>query len=89
MNAQPSQSFRNFEAARRLSLRTAKGRPSVVYRQWRPDWRHHPMVDTTAPDPILDLMAARSWAIAKPCDPATQQRYGELLQRVVSPVFLP
>lgn len=71
--------------------RVMKGRPKwrVTTTQPRPDWKHYPVRETVAPDPILDLKTARSWAIDKPFDPATQQRYGEVRQRVVSPVFLP
>lgn len=70
------------------SERVFKGRPAcrVVYRQTRPDWKHYPARDTVAPDPILDLLVARQWVVKAPHDPAVQQRYGELLQRVVSPV---
>lgn len=73
------------------SERVHKGRPRyrTVYRQWRPDWKHYPVRDAVAPDPILNLLAARQSARLRPCDPEVQQRYGELLQLVVSPAFLP
>lgn len=79
------------ELAYRKAERIAKGRPAcrVIYRQPRNDWRHHPVRDEVAPDPILVLYVARDWARRCRGDLAVQQRYGELLQRVVSPVNLP
>lgn len=44
------------------------------------------LVYTRYPDPILDLWTVRSIALEQKANPAAQQRYGELLQRVVSPL---
>lgn len=79
------------ELAYRKAERIAKGRPAyrINYTQPRPDWKHYPVRPTVAPDPILNLLAARKCARMRPSDPAVQQRYGEMLQRVVSPVHLP
>lgn len=75
----------------RVAERVAKGRPAFrhVWLQVRRDRDRYPHRETLSPDPILDLFVAREWARLKPCDPFTQQRYGEIRQRVVSPVFLP
>lgn len=79
------------ELAYRKAERIAKGRKAcrTVYTQPRPDWKHYPVRPTVAPDPILNLLAARKCARMLPGDLGVQQRYGELLQTVVSPVHLP
>lgn len=75
----------------RAAERVSKGRPPFrrLTLQVRRDRDRYPQRETVSPDPILDLYVARDNARYKPCDPFTQQRYGEIRQRVVSPVFLP
>lgn len=62
-------------------LRKAKGRTGVIYHQV--DVTTGLIMVNVAEDPILDLAVARSWWRKFP------SRYGEIRQRVVSPVSLP
>lgn len=62
-------------------LRKAKGRTGVVHKQI--DVTTGRIVTNVAEDPILDLAVARSWHWKRPA------HYGEIRQRVVSPVALP
>lgn len=71
----------------RCAIRRAKHRPEFRSR--------HDQFDVTAgrivnmgcrPDPMLDLYVART---TRRNSPFNAQRYGEIRQRVVSPVFLP
>ena len=71
----------------RCDIRELRGRPRfrTMTRQYDHSQRSL-MAATVAPDPILDLYVARSnWRSSS----ATAQRYGEIRQRVVSPVCLP
>lgn len=78
-----------FEVAR--ANRVRKGLPpfKTLVRQKRRDSDRYPECWTQRPDPILDLHAVRDRVLRAPWEPANQQRYGELLQTVVSPVCLP
>lgn len=62
-------------------LRKAKGRTGTIYRQV--DVTTGKLVDNFAPDPILILYVARAGRMNRP------SHYGEIRQRVVSPVALP
>lgn len=79
---------RNARWSYHWKLRLEKGRPvpRVVTRQWRPDWKHYPLHDSVAPDPILNLLALRSAATQRRFNPRAATAYGELRQRVVSPL---
>lgn len=70
----------------RQAIRAAKGRDGTRYAQWdqtagtvRPA--------TITEDPILNLAVARQNRFNR--FPESMQRYGEIRQRVVSPVLLP
>lgn len=62
-------------------LRKAKGRTGVVHKQI--DVTTGRIVTNVAEDPILALAVARSWRWKRPA------HYGEIRQRVVSPVAIP
>ena len=62
-------------------LRKAKGRTGIVHKQIDVTTGH--MMTTVAEDPILTLAVARSLRWKRPA------HYGEIRQRVVSPVALP
>lgn len=63
--------------------RLAKGRPAVRMNHQQYDRSRNAMVDMgVAPDPILDLYAAR---LTRRNSAYNAQRYGEVLQTVVSP----
>lgn len=78
----------DYETNRRKELRIAKGRPRYRTLYTQHHYRDGQIAkidrDVIAPDPILGLHGARIWALTG--EPRANVRYGELVQRVVSPL---